>query len=506
MGPMSTAHRYACVWLTRWPADRLSRQRGGGPPEPFVVAQTQGQRRTVLCASYGALQAGIAPGQTVALAQASVSDLTVIEAEPEADAAALARLAVWALRYTPLVAPDGDDGLVLGTAGADHLSGGEAALLSDLLARLRKSGLSARGALSSSRLLSAGLARFGTGTDGPGRVVPIGREAEVAAGLPIAALGLPSPVSASAKRLGFDRIGALLAAPRSSLAVRFGPDLTGTLDRMLARAPETLVPVTAPELLCAKLVLAEPIAHQAGVEESLNRLTNDLCEQLTRRGLGLRVADLRCARVDGEAEVIRARAAAPTRDPAHLRRLFKEHIETIDPGFGIERLMLVAIRTAPIAAVQGSTENEAAPPLAPLIDRLGARVGPGRIYRIAPTESDLPERSCRVTGPMAAPPDIGWDRGPRPTLLIEPPEPVQVLALMPDHPPARFTWKGHQHRVARADGPECVFGEWWRADDEVALTRDYYRVETESGGRYWLFRARDEAEGIASWFVHGVFG
>ena len=459
----------------------------------------------MLDANRGARSHGISPGQTVALAQASVPGLTVVEADPVADASALARLAVWALRYTPMVAPDGTDGLVLETTGADHLAGGEAALLSDLLARLRKAGLSARGALSSSRSLSWGLARFGTGTDGPGRVVPPGGEADAAAGLPVAALGLPDDVMRTARRLGFDRVGALLAAPRASLAVRLGPDVTAALERLHGHAPETLTPIEAPEQIAARLVLAEPIAHTAGVEASLDRLSQDLCAQLEARGLGLRIADLITTRVDGEMQALRARAAAPTRDPRHLRRLFAEHLDTIDPGFGIERLALAALRTEPMTPRQRGTEEERTPPIEPLVDRIGARIGIHQVFRLVPAEADLPERSCRATGPLGPPPALAWDRRSRPTLLLSPPEPVTVMALLPDHPPRRFAWKGRQHHVARADGPECVMGEWWHADDEVALTRDYYRVETEEGGRYWLFRARDESEGTVAWFVHGVF-
>ena len=483
----------------------MARDARRAPPEPFVVACTEGQRRLVLDASRGARAAGVSPGQTVALAQASVPGLTVVEAAPEADAAALHRLALWALRYTPMAAPDGDDGLMLETTGADHLMGGEAALLSDLLARLRKAGLGARGALSSSLSLSRGLARYGSGTDGPGRVVAPGDEREAASGLPVTALGLTPDGTATARRLGFDRVGALLAAPRASLALRLGSDATAALDRLLARAPEPFAPICVPERPEARLVLAEPIAHSAGVEACLARLTSDLCAQLARRGLGLRVADLLCTRVDGEVSALRARAAAPTRDADHLVRLFKEGIDTINPGFGIERVALAATRIAPLGAAQESTERQVRP-LAPLVDRIGARLGEGRVFRLVPTETDMPERSCRAAGPLGGAPGLAWDRTPRPALLLEPPEAIEVLALLPDHPPRRFAWKGRQHRVARADGPECMMGEWWRTDEEAALTRDYYRVETEAGGRYWLFRARDEGSGAVSWFVHGVFG
>ena len=147
-----------------------------------------------------------------------------------------------------------------------------------------------------------------------------------------------------------------------------------------------------------------------------------------------------------------------------------------------------------------------APDLAVLVDRLAARVGPRRLYRAAPVESRVPERSTRRAAPLAPAAGVSWPEGlDRPTFLIDPPEPVTALALMPDAPPAAFVWRGERHRVARADGPERVRGEWWVSQAEVASVRDYYRVETTEGGRYWLFRDAPMAEG-PRWWLQGVFG
>ena len=86
-----------------------------------------------------------------------------------------------------------------------------------------------------------------------------------------------------------------------------------------------------------------------------------------------------------------------------------------------------------------------------------------------------------------------------------PPEPIDVMALVPDYPPAAFVWRRVRRRVVRADGPERVFGEWWRADDERSVMRDYYRLEAADGSRYWVFRDGPAVEGMR-WFLHGLFG
>ena len=498
--------RYLSVWLPNWPAQRLARQPGEAPPEPFVVARTQGQRRLVCALSREAARQGLRVGGTVALAQASVAGLGVVEADPQADAEALERMAVWALRYTPLVAADPPDGLILDIGGAAHLFGGEEALVDDIARRFERKGMRIRFATSSSRLLSWALARFMENGPASDARVPKGREAKAAAPLPVVALGLPQETTDALRRLGFDCIGQLFAAPRAGLAQRFDRDLILRLDRIAGREADTLEPVAVPRLVHARLIFAEPIAHTAGVEGALRRLADEICRTLERRGEGARVLDLRCHRVDGEVSALRVGTAAANREPAHLCRLFAETLDRIDPGFGIERMVLAAPMTERIEARQLAVEAERREDITRFVDRAAARNGPRSTFRLEPTERDLPERSFRAVAPLSHLPSIAWDRASRPVQILVPPQRIEVIALLPDHPPARFTWRGRQRRVLRADGPECIFGDWWESRDEVALTRDYYRVEDETGGRWWLFRARDTASGEAEWFVHGVFG
>jgi protein ImuB len=146
--------------------------------------------------------------------------------------------------------------------------------------------------------------------------------------------------------------------------------------------------------------------------------------------------------------------------------------------------------------------------LAGLVDRLGGRLGLGSVYRLAPLESHVPERA-QARAPVLEPLRPGWPAAPaRPVRLLAAPEPVEAMAPVPDDPPLWFRWRRVLHRVARADGPERIAAEWWRAptapDDEDI--RDYYRVEDAEGRRFWLFRAgfHDGARG-ARWFLHGIF-
>lgn len=446
---------------------------------------------------------GLTPGMTVALAQAMSPGVVVVDADPDADASALERLAVWALRYTPIVAPDGPDGLVLDTAGADHLQGGEVALLADIVGRLRAAGIAARAALAETGAVAWGLARFGPA----GCIAPVDRAWEAIAPLPVAALRLDPALAAALRRLGFDNVGELAAAHRPSLALRFGPTLTRRLDQARGTAHEAIEPVRPLDVPCAKLSFADPLTHGGGLALALGRLAEAMCADLQARGLAARRIDLVLRRVDGAAASLRVGASQGTRDPAHVVRLFGERLGAIDPGFGVEAMELAATRTEPFAARQLATRDAgetAEPDLGPLVDRIAARVGWRRLYRLAPVESDVPERCARAVPVLSPPTGMSWEDAPRPTVILDPPEPVDVIALLPDHPPRVFTWRGHRTTVARADGPERIHGEWWRKDAEVKGVRDYFRVEAEDGARLWMFRAGG-ATAEARWFVQGAF-
>ncbi|MEA3039729.1 MAG: protein ImuB, partial [Sphingomonadales bacterium] len=243
----------------------------------------------------------------------------------------------------------------------------------------------------------------------------------------------------------------------------------------------------------------------------LGELVRRLVATLGKAGLAARALTLLCERVDGRVEAQSIGTARPTRDAAHLTRLLAMRIERIEPGFGIEAMRLVAGRCEPLRPqpVEGVLTGERpAPDLAPLVDRLATRLGGRRLFRLGALESDVPERSIARGGPLD--PVASWPAWPRPVCLLSPPERVEnVVALLPDLPPRRFTWRGRAYRVARADGPERIHGEWWRRASEVEAVRDYFQVEDEEGARFWLYRRGDGVDprtGDLSWYLHGVFG
>ncbi len=442
-----------------------------------------------------------------AQARAVCADLVLHEADPEGDLKALESLAVWALRrYAPVAAADPPDGLALDIAGAAHLFGGEEAMLKDMVARLGRAGVGARAAAAATLGAAHAFARFG-----PDPVFLAGPDAGARLGaLPLEALRIPAAMSAALRTLGLERVLDAEARPRAPLALRFGPELLQRLDQAYGRTDEPIVPVLVPETASARRAFAEPISAPETLARHTFRLVEALCRTLEAKGLGARVLDLGLQRVDGRLEAVRVRLARPSREAKRLARLLCEKLDVVDPGFGVEAMTLLAPAAEPLAPkTSGALGETARPDVTDLVDTLSNRIGPRRLYRMAPAESDVPERSVRKVPPAAPPAGIIWPAGwPRPPRLLSPPERVQTVALLPDQPPVSFTWRGVRRRVRRADGPERIFGEWWRRDEELDAVRDYFQIEDEAGERYWLFRRGDgerAAAGDLSWWLHGLF-
>ncbi|MBB4008844.1 protein ImuB [Rhizobium taibaishanense] len=476
---------------------------------PLVLSGRIGSRRVVAALDARAEAAGLRRGMLIGKAQALVAGLVIREADEAADSLGLHRLALWAMQQiSPLVAADLPDGLVMDTAGADHLHGGELSLLESLIARLAAMGIEARAAISDTWGASHALARFSRRD-----ISIVGPEDQQAAlqALPIAGLRLDKCIVDGLALLGFERIGDLLAQPRAPLIQRFGPQLGRRLDQALGMVAEPIDPVRSPDLVDVRRMFAEPISAAETIARYIEKLVTALCAALETRGLGARRLDLLCHRVDSRCQAVRIGMAQPVRDVKRLTRMLCDRIDRINPGFGIEVMVLTASLAEPLQPRQATSmlEEDNEPDLSDLLDVLANRVGQNRLYRVAPVASDVPERSVQRVAPLA--PDLGqgWKtQWPRPSRLLPHPEPIETMALLPDHPPVWFAWRGQRRRVRAADGPERIFGEWWKRDAETLAVRDYFRVEDEAGERYWIFRAGDGEHletGSHRWFLHGIF-
>lgn len=558
------------MWLPDWPLTLRNRAKRAEPlaaDAPFVLVDKTAHGLRLACVNAAARAQGLEGGLRFADAKARLPALTYEEMDHVADARALEGLAGWMIRFSPLVALDGADGLMLETTGCAHLYGGEAEMVAHISKLLARNHIRAQLGLAGTQGAAWALARHLAGMCLPNDETRAGLS-----GLPVAGLRLSYEALTLLRRFGLTQIGQLYGIDRKALARRFrSAEAAGAvllrLDQALGQRAEPLDPLTPLPARTARLNCPEPIGNTQAVELGLKRLSVMLCDELGKFGQGARGFALHAFRVDGAVSSIAATTAQAVRTPDHIIRLLSEQIGEIDPGFGIDVLMLEARRTGAMdisaQALSGDLAANATDTVAvsALVDRICAKLGGRRVTVPSAMARHIPEyaeaRACFEANAFGAGvAAASMPTGPRPVRLFDPPERVEVLASVPDGPPVRFVWRRLTRRIVRADGPERIAPEWWlhqpvaptslpeeaeakwltpkldpRADAELIAkararlhtqpeaeesapvralprARDYYRIEDETGHRYWVFRDGlydDKRGGAPDWYVQGQF-
>lgn len=511
-------------------------------------------------------------GAGLADTRAALPGLITLPADRAGEHDDLVRLARWCGRYGPTRHVDGGDGLWIDITGVAHLfaprprSGeaaaglshehdetGERALLADLAARFSRLGLTVRAACADTLGAAHALARFATSPENAVVIAPPGGVHRALAPLPVAALRIDADAVRLLERLGLRRIGQLYGLPRAALERRFralsrkhqpGAVVTATvllrLDQALGNCGEPRAPLAETPDFTARLPFSDPLLTAAGIEAALERLCCDLARMLAEADVGGCRFRLSLYRSDGTLGEVAVGTSTPCRDALHIRRLLLEKIAAFDAGFGIDLMTLDAGDVTRLDASQQELDagiaSKRARAAARLVDRLSGRLGRGRVMRLLPHPTHIPEAAQKRVPVLGAgqvevpaidamsPPSFG---GRRPAFLLDPPEPIEVLAAIPEGAPALIVWRRVRRRIVRAEGPERIAPAWWaaylprvpEAGGGAALTRDYYLIEEAGGARYWVFRAGlydkerdwvsagddpDPDAGTPRWFMHGL--
>jgi protein ImuB len=268
-----------------------------------------------------------------------------------------------------------------------------------------------------------------------------------------------------------------------------------------------------------------------GVEQMLEELSARLLKK--ESGMrGLRIEWLRINAPPISRELV---IGAATRDAKHLWRLLRTKVEQMNLGYGVEAMILTAfwvekIEHRQIGAWNGAGEEQHDRRFEAFLDTVVNRWGARRVLTARPVASHVPERARgfdamqdetrrheehegpRRTNKSATDgcTRIHFEKGEmlfadRPTVLLEIPEPADVVALQPDFPPSQVAWRGEVMEIVYGMGPERIMTPWWEVGREGggvrSFTRDYYKVQTRDGRWLWVFRE----VGSGKWFVQGVW-
>jgi len=496
--------RFVVIWFPCLMTDWFCKRRADLKDKAFVLCLPVRGRIIITEANTPAQQKGINKGMTVADARVIFPALAVEDDKPGQAAALLTKLCYWCIRYTPIAAIDGTDGIILDASGCAHLWGGEAAYLKDIATKFQRAGYTVHVAMADTIGAAWATAHFGNDKT----IVPVAGQVNALLSLSPAALRLEPATTERLQKLGLCSIGSFISMPRTALRRRFGKHFLLRLDQALGQEQEAIAPQEPPLPYHERLPCMEPVISRYGIETALQQVLEMLCFRLRKEGMGLRMAVFKCYRTDGKTVQIQTGTNSATYNIKHLYKLFELKLDTIEPALGIELFVLEADKTEPVAPLQETLWNSNVeledPAIAELLDRLEGKTNDILVQRFLPEENYWPELAIKQAASLKERPATEWRTDKqRPLLLLPEPELIQVSAPVPDYPPMNFRYKNKLYIVKKADGPERIERAWWL---EEGLHRDYYIVEDETGNRYWIFRLGhyDEAP-KPEWFLHGFF-
>ena len=502
--------RLLCVWLERLLTDSLVAREPALSGKPLVAVEQRKGAMVVAGVSAQAESSGVMLGVSLGDARAQARGLAAREADQASVRALYERVVKLASRYGPWVSEAcalARDKLVVDVTGCGHLFGGELAMLEDLRRRGEAEAVSLRLAVADRLIAATALAEYG-----PSElcVAAPGDTWATLQPLPLAALGVDERALGAFARLGIRRISDLKTIPISSLRARFGSGVVQAMERAKGLRPDPVAmrPHKPPPRV--RVELAELARSPQEVRAHVERLLSALVDRLSMQRLGaerllLTFGEFRNGRKGFRRLTLGA--ASPMLDLKRWLRLIGERAAVFDPADGVESVEIRAL-VAPLEGQQlgfdGKTSQDS---LDQLVEQLSARLGEDRLVRFARGDSHLPEEAWhpisalqnRTSGKREQE-EAGAKRLRRPLTLFTRPRQVEVQA---DRHPEKMRWRGETHKIVRATGPERIVPPWWQAQDlEVGVARDYWRIETKRGERFWLYQSQDA---LGNWYLQGRF-
>jgi protein ImuB len=155
--------RYVSIWFPYLKTDWFSVRQPLLREVPFVLVVPDHGRKLISAANELAIQRSIHTGMVAADAKAIYPLLQVTDDEAGLSQRLLKRMAEWCIRFSPCVAVDGHDGLILDATGCSHLWGGDELYTAGIRKRFKNFGYTVSIAMADTIGCAWAVARFGNG-------------------------------------------------------------------------------------------------------------------------------------------------------------------------------------------------------------------------------------------------------------------------------------------------------------------------------------------------------
>lgn len=499
---------------------------------------------TICRLSSGARAKGLREGMTLAYARTIFSKAYNVEFDPRDDFSTLYKIARWGFSFSPLSAVDeeiqrayrtrtlhGIDqlyyGIILDLTGTERVHKGEWKLCTHIINILNKAGFEARAAISHTIGSAWAFSRFSRDAVtifNPSHDLTLHLKQAVW-DFPVEALRLSSDTISAFKDIGVVRLSHIFSLPRKALALRYKMPFLNRLDEFLGDKEETFVAVKPPIPWSVKQVFDIPLEKEEAVTAVIIFLLKNLLDKLAEKR--------RCSKSFGLIVCIQREDEFGERTRKTIQKQFslysatnkKDHLVSIlhplisslkidGAVLGIELCCLRVERIGFLqrALLQGSSSrsheddnisDEEQRSIDELLNHLFVTIGRSNIREASFVESYVPERSYKysfIDEKKKEAKSEKFIKG-RPTLLLKKPEELTAIALMPDDPPSWIKWRNMRLKIISGIGPEKIGDEWWKKQLQEVPTRNYYKVQDETGRWLWIFKS----ETANAWFLHGMW-
>ena len=421
---------------------------------------------------------------------------------PIADRKSLVRLAQWCHRFSPIVGLEEEqppETLLLDITGMALFAGGEDTLITQVTDQFHKRGIFVRLGWGPTLGNAWALAHYN-----PDSAVTEIKD------LPVEALRLPVKTRQTLARLGLGYLRDLLSLPRTELQDVAGTFLLQRLDQAMGRVSEVIQAIPSPHHFSVFWQTEHGLLHRESVEQVMYHQAEDLCKLLKTRSRGALGVVCRIQCQDAIDLVFRVGLFLPCADAAHLQRLLELQLESVSLPAPVTSISLYVLQDAPLIIRQrelfanriSHTEQD----LAHLVDCLNSRLGTNCVLRVFLQSDAQPENAYRAeplveghaTKCTSSLQRLPFSPLGRPLSLFATPVKLPVAGGKAGQLPRYFSCTIRRHKVFRYWGPERIETGWWRRN---RVRRDYYRVETTEGLRFWVFCCLQTGD----WFLQGVF-
>lgn len=482
-----------------------------GNAAPLIISSGPDNRPVVYAANRAALELGIQVAMTIASSRALVSDLHIVPRQVDNETAAVHNFACWACQFTPSVSLQGDEGILMEVSTTLMMHDGLSMLLGKLRRDTHELGYHVSCGVAPTPL-AAWLFAKARHHGYPVRACTALADIEARlADLPLALLDWPSDVLGKLSGLGIVRFADCLCLPSEGFAKRFGPERWSDLQRIIDRLPDPRAYFAMPETYRARTEFGFEVNDAMALLFPLKHLLNEMEGFLRARGAGVQGFRMVLTLSNKVQATISVGVAKPERNAERLLSLARERLSqaqlpatVLAMAIEVERLLpfIEASRSwLPDPQVQSDGWVQ-------LIDKLTARLGGDRVYRLHAVEDHRPEQSWQSTTAIEA--QVPWKSGARKKaaktttarntsdVFLNRPRPLFLLPV-----PRKLMLDGGvplcHGRIDIIAGPERIETGWW--DGQPAL-RDYYVGRNPHNETMWLYQ---DLRDLNSWHLHGYF-